>query len=178
MRLNLFRPATISFLERVIIRPLQEKDLLALEWDGEFSHFRRLYADSFIKMQRGDNVMWVADLPGTGIIGQVFIQLDCSRPDMANGCDRAYLYSFRVQPAFRNLGLGSRIIKTVEQDLIEKGYNTLTLNVAKDNPRARKLYERHGFLVTGHEPGVWSYIDHEGRWRHVNEPAWRMEKQL
>ena len=113
MRLRLFRQDTRNFLERVIIRPLQKDDLKALEWNGEFAHFRRLYADSFERMQRGENIMWVAELPGTGIVGQVFIQLNCSRSELANGCDRAYLYSFRVQPAFRNMGLGSLIIKTI-----------------------------------------------------------------
>lgn len=178
MRFRIFQPKTRPFLERVTIRPLLRKDLKALEWDGEFTHFRRLYADSYEKTMLGESQMWVAELPGTGIIGQVFIQLSCNRPDLANGCTHAYLYSFRVQPAFRNLGLGSRIIEVVENDLRSKGFKVLTLNVAKDNPRARKLYERHGFKTTGQEPGVWSYLDHEGKWRHVNEPAWRMEKQL
>ncbi|MCE5209650.1 MAG: GNAT family N-acetyltransferase [Chloroflexi bacterium] len=178
MRINLFRPKTKPFLERVIIRTLVKRDLKALEWDGEFAHFRHLYADSYERMLRGQNLMWVAELPGTGIIGQVFIQLNCSQPELADGHTRAYFFSFRVQPAFRNLGLGTLIIKTVENDLRQRGYSILTLNVAKDNPRARKLYERHGFKVTGQEPGVWSYIDHQGFWRHVNEPAWRMEKKL
>ena len=178
MRFSLFRPNSKPYLERVNVRPLVKKDLKALEWDGEFTHFRRLYADSYEKVLAGESQMWVADLPGTGIIGQVFIQLICGRPELANGCTHAYLFSFRVQPAFRNLGLGSLILETVENDLRKRGYTTLTLNVAKDNPRARKLYERHGFKVTGQEPGVWSYLDHEGKWRHVNEPAWRMEKTL
>jgi ribosomal protein S18 acetylase RimI-like enzyme len=178
VRIKLFRPNTRPFLERVIVRPLVKKDLPALEWDGEFTHFRRLYADSYEKMRQGENLMWVAELPGTGIIGQVFIQLICSRPELANGCTHAYFYSFRVQPAFRNLGLGSMMIEIVEDDLRRRGFSTITLNVAKDNPRARELYERHGYKVTGQEPGVWSYLDHEGLWRHVNEPAWRMEKAL
>ena len=50
------------------------------------------------------------------------------------------------------------------------------LNVAKTNIRARKMYEAHGFRAVAHEPGCWSYIDHEGNWQHVEEPAWRMEK--
>lgn len=178
MRFPLFRQHQNRFLDRVTIRHLEKRDLKALEWEGEFIHFRKMYSDSYKRMQNGDIIMWVADLPATGIIGQVFIQLSCGRPELANGTDRAYLYSFRIRPAFRNLGLGSLILKTVEQDLIKRGYKTLTLNVAKDNPRARRLYERHGYKVVDHEPGVWSYLDHEGLWRHVNEPAWRMQKTL
>lgn len=178
MRIHLFQSRTKPFLERVIIRPLVKKDLQALEWNGEFTHFRRLYADSYERMLNGENLMWVAELPGTGIIGQVFIQFICGQPELADGRNRAYFYSFRVQPAFRNLGLGSLMIKTIEEDLRQRGFSFLTLNVAKDNPRARELYERHGFKVIGQEPGIWSYLDHEGHLRYVNEPAWRMEKEL
>ncbi len=169
---------TRAFLERIIIRHLEKSDLKALEWDGEFTHFRKLYTDAYRRMQEGEIVMWVADLPGTGVIGQVFIQLDCGRPELANGIDRAYLYSFRIMPAFRNLGLGTLMMNTVEEDLRKRGFSCLTLNVAKDNPRARKLYERQHYRVTGNEPGIWAYYDHNGVLQHVNEPAWRMEKQL
>ena len=179
MRIPIFRPHVKSdFPERVVIRHLVIDDLPELEWEGEFTHFRLLYADAYQRMRSGELIMWVAELHSSGIIGQVFVQLDCARPELANGVDRAYLYSFRVRPAFRNLGLGTRMLQTVEADLKELGYSFVTLNVAKDNPRARKLYERHGYRVVAQEPGVWSYIDHLGHWRHVNEPAWRMEKSL
>jgi ribosomal protein S18 acetylase RimI-like enzyme len=178
MRFRIFHQQKSKFLDRVVIRHLAKKDLRALEWEGEFTHFRRLYGESYKRMLRGDTIMWVAELPDSGIIGQVFIQLNCGRPELANGIDRAYLYSFRIRPSFRNLGLGSLILKTIEEDLLERSYKSITLNVAKDNLRARHLYERHGYKVVDHEPGVWSYIDHEGFWRHVNEPAWRMLKEI
>jgi ribosomal protein S18 acetylase RimI-like enzyme len=54
----------------------------------------------------------------------------------------------------------------------------VTLNVAKDNPRARALYERLGYRVVDQDPGIWSYIDHNGRRQTMIEPAWRMEKTL
>ena len=173
-----FLSSTDRFLKRVTVRHLEKDELQELEWEGEFTHFRQLYSESYKRMQQGDTIMWVADLDGVGIIGQVFIQLDCGRPELADGREKAYLYSFRIRPAFRNLGLGSLILQTVEQDLNERGFLYLTLNVAKENTRARRLYERHGYRVVAHEPGIWSYIDNEGRWQHVNEPAWRMIKNI
>lgn len=163
---------------RVKIRHLREEDLPALEWSGEFSHFRRLYAEGFRKVQRDLTVMWVADMPGKGIIGQVFIQLVCDRPELADGVNKAYLYSFRIQPAYRNMGLGTLILSKIEQDLLERGYSYLTLNVAKENLKAQRLYERHGFQIVAHEPGIWSYPDENGVWQQVNEPSWRMEIKL
>ncbi len=167
-----------DWLSGVIIRPLEERDLPALEWDGEFTHFRRLFADSFHRQRNGFSIMWVAELPEAGIIGQVFIQFICDRHELADGLYSAYLYSFRVKPAYRSAGLGGALLAAVEADLKKRHFHRITLNVAKTNIRARQMYERHGFRVVAHEAGCWSYIDHEGTRRHVEEPAWRMEKSI
>ena len=118
----------------VTIRHLQRKDLPALEWDGQYSHFRRVYAEAFERALCGLSVLWVAELDSHGIIAQVFIQLNCRRPELADGDIRAYLYSFRVKPAFQCAGLGTRMLSVVEADLIFRGFKFVTLNVAKDNP--------------------------------------------
>lgn len=167
-----------GWISKVIIRHLTKDDLPALEWDGEFSHFRRVYADAYYRSLQGLSVLWVADLPSVGLIGQVFIQLSCQRPELADGEQRAYLYSFRIKPAYQSAGLGTRMLSLLEKDLIARGFKSLTLNVAKDNFRAQALYERLDYRVIGHEPGVWSYFDHQGRWQTMVEPAWRMEKIL
>lgn len=166
----------VDWLKDVVIRQLEESDLPALEWDGEYTHFRKMYADAFVRQQRGFSVLWLAELPGVGIIGQVFIQLICDRHELADGLYRAYLYSFRIKPRFRSAGLGGKMLSVLEADLKQRHFHHLTLNVAKINTQARKMYERHGFRVVAHEPGSWSYMDHEGNWQHVEEPAWRMEK--
>ncbi len=169
---------TASWLSQIVIRPLEKQDLPALEWDGEFRHFRRVYADAYRRYQRGLSMLWVAELIDKGVIGQVFIQLTCDRPELANGIDRAYLYSFRVQPLFRGAGLGSRIMQVVEDDLRERDYRFVTLNVAQDNRNAQRLYLRRGYQIIASEPGRWAYPDEKGIWHTVHEPAWRMEKIL
>lgn len=169
---------TPDWMSQVRIRLLQESDLIALEWDGEYAHFRRLYADAYQRMQKKLAVHWVAELPQAGVIGQVFVQLNCDRPELANGRSRAYLYSFRIRPAYRGQGLGTQIMQTVEDALRRRGFRSITLNVAKDNAGAARLYRRLGYLVVAHEPGIWSYPDGDGVWHHMHEPAWRMEKRL
>jgi ribosomal protein S18 acetylase RimI-like enzyme len=165
-------------LDQVIVRQVAAEDLAGLEWEGEYKHFRHVYAEAFQRMQRGYSMLWVAELPGTGLIGQVFIQFICDRPELADGVKRAYLYSFRVRGEYRNKGVGTRIMDVVEDDLRARGFHYVTLNVARDNPRAQQLYVRRGYQVVAPEPGVWSYIDDQGILRQVKEPAWRMEKAL
>lgn len=167
-----------TWLDQVVIRPMIEEDLAGLEWDGEYTHFRRVYAEAYQRMQRGLSILWVAELPGAGPIGQVFIQFVCDRPELADGAERAYLYSFRVRDEYRSRGLGSLIMDAVEEDLRSRGFRYVTLNVARDNPRAQRLYARRGYHVVAPEPGVWSYPDEKGVWHQVEEPAWRMEKSI
>ncbi len=167
-----------SWLGQVIVRPVVYEDLTEMEWDGEYAHFRRVYADAYQRMQRGYSVLWVAELAGVGLVGQVFIQLTCDRPELADGIERAYLYSFRVRKPYRDRGLGSYIMDVVEEDLRRRGFHYVTLNVARDNPRAQQLYVRRGYHVVAPEPGIWSYPDERGVWHQVEEPAWRMEKEL
>jgi len=164
--------------QQVTIRAASKADLALMEWEGEFKHFRNLYADAYERSQRKVSLIWLAELPGHGLAGQVMLQLDCGRPELANGKDRAYLYGFRVRPNLQGMGIGTRVMNFVENDLRLRNYSWLTLNVAVTNPRARGLYTRLGFVVVAHEPGIWSYVDETGRRQWVEEPAWRMEKHL
>lgn len=178
--MNLLRrkkPVNIT-ADSVIIRKLRKGDLQALEWNGEYTHFRRLFRQSFESANRGRSVLWVVELPGRGIIGQIFVQLESGRKELADGNHRAYIYAFRIQPEYRNRGIGSRLLQFTENDLRSRGFISVTLNVSQDNPGARRLYENLGYELVADEPGIWQYLDHEGRTRHVNEPSWRMEKFL
>lgn len=162
----------------ITIRKLRTMDLPGLEWEGELIHLRQIFAQAFEQYRRGEAVLWVADLPGVGIIAQAFVQLDSRRSELADGDQRAYLYGFRVRETFRNRGIGSKMLQAIEDDLQRRGYRSVTLNVGRDNPDARRLYERQGYRIVATEPGRWSYTNHLGERVQVNEPAWRMEKNL
>ena len=167
-----------KWLNNINIRPIKKTDLPGLEWDGEYVHFRRVYSDAYQRVLGGLSLIWILELRGVGIIGQIFIQLNCDRPELADGKEKAYMYAFRIKEAYRDQGLGTLMLETIQEDLIKRGYKSLTLNVAKENNRAQLLYERLGFIITSDEPGIWSYPDEKGIWQQVHEPAWRMEKPL
>ena len=164
--------------QQVIIRYASHQDLPALEWEGEFTHFRHVFAEAYRLKELGEVIIWVADLPEFGLIGQLFIQLYGPNHLQANVGRYAYIYGFRVRPVYRGNGIGSRLLQKAETDLVSRGFERIALNVARDNEPARHLYERLGYRVVAPEPGIWSYLDDQGRRRFVNEPAWRMEKQF
>lgn len=167
-----------DILSIIKIRNVTAIDLPALEWEGEYKHFRRLYAEAFRRAQIGESVLWLVELPDSIVIGQVFIHLSSERRELADGKHRAYIYGFRVRPEYRNLGIGSELMRTAEEDLVKRGFRSATLNVSRDNDGARRLYERLGYRIVGGDPGRWSYFDDMGIRHDVVEPAWRMEKTL
>jgi ribosomal protein S18 acetylase RimI-like enzyme len=168
----------ITLGARVQVRHLAGDDLPALEWEGQYKHFRRLYRDVYENMRAGKALMWVVELPEVGVVGQLFVQLKGARAEWADGLDRAYVYGVRVRPSYRNQGIGSRLMEIVEADLNARGFRWINLNVGRQNIAARRFYERHGYKVISAEPGRWSYIDHRGRRQQVEEPAWRMQKDI
>ena len=165
-------------MNQVCIRQANKDDLPDLEWKGEYTHFRRLYADTFSMVEQAKAVIWIAETDGSGLIGQCFVSLKGNRPELADGLVRAYVYGFRIQPQFRNQGIGTRMMHVIEDDLRQRGFHQVTLNVGQDNLDAHRFYDRLGYIIVASDPGRWSYIDDKGKRRDVIEPAWRMIKDL
>jgi ribosomal protein S18 acetylase RimI-like enzyme len=156
---------------------LEERDLPALEWDGEFRHYRAVFRANFEDMQRGQRLMLVA-IHSSALVGQVFVQLDSADRQYADGRQRGYLYALRVRPAWRGQGIGRQLVATAEAHLLRRGYTTAVIAVAKANERARRLYLQIGYRVFAEDPGIWVFTDADGREQRVEEPAWLMEKWL
>jgi ribosomal protein S18 acetylase RimI-like enzyme len=165
-------------VDEIIIRQLTEADLPLLEWEGAYSHYRRVYREAYQRALQGRVVMWVATTDENRMLGQLFVQLSSSQQDLADGYFRAYMFGFRVKPEFRCKGIGTLMLLQAEKDLVTRQFQRICLNVIKTNLRARQLYERHGYKVLFSDPGEWSYQDNEGVWHDQKEPAWRMEKSL
>ena len=168
----------VRVISQSTVRIADRADLPSLEWNGEFLHFRSLYREIYSSMLRGEAIMWVAELSGRGVVGQIFVQLTSTRLELADGVSRAYIYGFRVQELYRSQGIGSQLLKSAELELKRRGFRRVSLNVNQDNLLARSYYQRRGYRVVSVEPGRWFYKDHLGVRREVVEPAWRMEKAL
>ena len=171
-------PEHLTTTADLVIRQVEKADLPALEWDGVYLKYRLMYANLYRNTQSGKTLMWIVQIPQGEIIGQVFVMLKSHEPGAADGRHRAYVFAFRVKPAWRNRGIGTRLMDYVEKDLRRRGYKFVTLNVAKQNPGARRLYKRLGYKVISSQPGLWSFMDHTGQRHKVEEPAWRMIKRL
>ena len=161
----------------VRIRPARDADLPALEWEGEYRRYRRLYQLAMKEAHQGRRILFVAEVSGK-IVGQIFVQFSFTRPEFDVGIPTGYLQSFRIKTEFRNRGIGTSLINRAEDSLRNRGVRRAVVAVAKDNPDALRLYDRLGYIVLAEDPGQWSYIDDSGQLQHVFEPAYLMQKQL
>ena len=168
-----------SLLDDISIRQATQADLPALEWEGAYVHFRRVYARAFQRAQLGNALLWVVERDPGILIAQLFVLLKSDTdPAVADGRQRAFIHSFRVRPELRGRGLGSCLLKHAELDLQERGFRRAFLHVADNNPAAHRFYERRGFHRVSPISGDWSYEDHLGIQRRVHEPGWRVAKEL
>ena len=58
-----------------------------------------------------------------------------------------YIDTVCVAERFRGNGIGSNLLEEAEKTALQKGYSRLSLNVAEDNPYAKKLYQQSGYDV-------------------------------
>lgn len=72
---------------------------------------------------------------------------------------RAYPAHLHINllPPYRRMGLGKRLMSTLEQTLREHHCPGVSLCVSSQNHGAMKFYESCGFRVLGHHPGSVAY---------------------
>ena len=64
---------------------------------------------------------------------------------------RGWIYSLAVHANARGLGLGSRLLQSIETRLLALGCLKINLQVVEENAAVTAFYERHGYMV---EPRV------------------------
>jgi len=169
-----FRESTFSLPSPEIrLRTLQKEDLLKLEWHGG-ADLRQFYQQQWEAHQSGKVLVVVADLRHFPIAQAAIHWL--GKPTHPHIPD---IQSVRVIEALQGQGIGSRLLDLCESLVREQKHPQVSLAVAVDNEGAKRLYERHGFRVTG-EPyhDKWAYINANGQTVHVDELVTDMMKDL
>ncbi len=113
------------------------------------------------RLQReGTSVLLVAWV-GSDPVGSGQLDLRTSPVELKN---------LNVRPAMRGRGIGTAIVAAAEECARNRGETTLALGVAIDNPAARRLYERLGFVATGETSTVtYDFVDAAGVARTATE---------
>jgi ribosomal protein S18 acetylase RimI-like enzyme len=73
-------------------------------------------------------------------------------PEKETGEGEFYIDTLSVDPAHRGRGLGTKLLKYLIVEIVQKESKTLGLLVDIKNPRAKKLYTKLGFRTVGKKP--------------------------
>lgn len=101
---------------------------------------------------------WVAEIEGK-LVGTIVWVRPSEAEDVAyyRRPDVAHFGQFGVDPEYRSLGLGRRLLDVVESRAREEGYAELALDTSENAAGLIALYERWGYrIVDSHDwrPGV------------------------
>lgn len=115
-----------------------------------FEPFRELYSpggfadttatEDVVRQRFETGRVWLA-FDGDEAVGTV-----AALPD-ENGADGVYIRSMAVTPKAQGLGVGQRLLDTVESDARARGEKRLHLYTTFVLPAAQPLYEKNGFVV-------------------------------
>lgn len=89
------------------------------------------------------------------------------------------LKNLNVRGAHRSRGVGSAVIHAAEVLCRAQGADRMAVGVSVDNPRARALYERLGYLGTGERDTItYQYVDDDGNHRTATETSEQLVRRL
>ena len=91
--------------------------------------------------------LWLVAVDNDRVAGYVGSQSVMGEADMMN---------LAVDPEYRRMGVGNRLVEMLIDALSEEAVHSLTLEVRASNVGAISLYEKMGFQQVGRRPGYYS----------------------
>lgn len=152
------------------IRQARQTDLERILWGNEHQRASR---QAFLDRQaRGEIVMLLPTLDDEPI-GHLAIDLVALQDEGG-----VYLYWFHVLDPFARRGIGTAVIKRAEEIAVQAGRTFSEIAVGKNNPDARRLYERLGYQLIGERVDSWLSAQPDGSQVEVFDNNWVLRKSL
>ena len=129
------------------VRDLGPEDLSDLEWSGGSEHLSAV-AEALMATYAGDVVLLVVALDNGRLVG-------CGGADFRRFPDAASLWMLSVHETFQGLGIGTLLIRALEEKVRERQVPAVRLTVEHDNPLAAALYRRLGYREVGDAIESW-----------------------
>lgn len=145
-------------MEGMTVRPLGAADAEAVDRiTGESPEAARWRTSSYQGLPG-----WVAE-DGTGVVGFLFARV---------AVDEMEILNVAVAPAARERGAGSALLAAAVDHGRREHATRIFLEVRESNVRARRFYERRGFVVTGRRPRYYHHPEEDAlvMTRALDEP--------
>ncbi|MFF1464010.1 GNAT family N-acetyltransferase [Streptomyces sp. NPDC058330] len=140
-----FTDATVTL--PVSVRDLSPRDLPACTWSGSATHLRSVERE--LARAAAGEVDYLA------VCAPVDLPVAIGGIDYRVREGAGTLWQLAVLPALQGRGLGTLLVRAAEQRVRHRGLRRAEPAVEEDNPRARALYERLGYVAYGREPDAW-----------------------
>lgn len=150
------------------VRDLTRDDLPACAWTGSP---QQNFAAALDQARRGE-IEYLVVCPPSGL------------PVAVGGIDYTLsegagtLYQFAVHGALQSCGIGTLLIGAAEQRIRARGLLRAELAVEQNNPLARALYERLGYVAYGSGPQEWDEQADDGPVTRYRTVCTLMRKEL
>ncbi|MFI6744118.1 GNAT family N-acetyltransferase [Nonomuraea sp. NPDC050451] len=164
------RPIKATVAIPVTVRDLLPRDLPACTWSGSAGHLRHVQRE-LARAAKGE-VDYLA------VCTPVNLPVAIGGVDYRLSEGAGTLWQLAVLPALQSRGLGTLLIQAAEQRIGNRGLRRAELAVEEDNPRARALYERLGYVAYGRRPEAWDEEAPDGLIRRHETTCVLMRKNL
>ncbi len=146
---------------KVVIRFTEESDLKQLPWLYRQYHNGDTHLETdidgmykkFSELKQNDNYKFVSAVDGDKLVG--FCSVVINQDIVERQKPIIMLWNLRVHPEYRGQGIGSQIMKFIEDFGKEKGVDFIFLGCDADNQSARKFYKKLGY---GEDYGFYKYL--------------------
>ena len=160
----------ISFQADCQIRSVVEADINKIKWS--LPDWNSYWQDKWRQKLEGKLDMYVVAVEDFPIAR---IWLDWTKSAKLGIGE---ISSFEVMPPFRNIGIGSFMIESMEDILREKGLKRAQIGVDKSNDRAKKLYQKLGYKVVRDEQDSFVYFSESGEQKTYSSDCWFLHKMV
>lgn len=155
----------------VVVRDLSQSDLPHCGWSGSALHLRSV-AIELDRVAAGDAEYLAVCAAKSGqplAIGGI---------DYEQTPGAGVIHQLSTMPALQSCGLGTVLMAAAEERIRGRGLLRAELGVEHDNPRARALYERLGYVAFEDRPDAWDEEAPDGTIRRYETVCTMMAKEL
>ncbi len=161
---------TETGIEELAVTDLSAADLKMIAWSGPPAHLRAV-ARELDRVPAGDAEYLAVRAPDGTPIATGGI-------DYAQEPGVGTIWQLATRADVQGLGIGTRLIRAAESRIRARGLARARLSVEPDNPRARALYERLGYIPHGERPASWQAEREDGSLFTYETVLTDMEKSL
>lgn len=154
-------------VDSLVVNDLAPEDLVDLGWSGSTSHVE--HVGEALKRNSID-YMAVRASNGQAIAKGA---IDYSAHEGAGT-----LTQLATMPELRGLGIGSRLISQLEERIRQHGLHTVIIGVEIDNPDAKRLYDRLGYIEYDRTQESWEEKNEHGQPHTYVADVILMKKEL